>query len=97
MRKTLLASVTLAFLAHGAHATYTLSDLNTVEAYILANDWSGLNSYLNEHPELMLGSSPFALQVREFSKAYKTARTVGFMKADLIPSLDTISLLTEQY
>ena len=97
MRKTLLASVTLAFLAHGANATYTLTDLDRIEAYIMSNDWAGLNAYLVENPELMLGSSPFALQIRDFVKSYKTASTVGIFTPDLIPSLDTISSLTEQY
>ena len=97
MRKTLLASVTLAFLAHSANATYTLTDLDRIESYILANDWSGLNAYLVRHPEVMLGSSPFAIQVRNFVKSYGTANTMGIFTESLAPSLDTISSLTEQY
>ena len=97
MHKTLLAAVTVAFLAHGAHAAYTLSDLESIESFVLAKDWVGLNQYLIDNPAVLEGDDPLAVQAREFQRTYRSSAIDRFFNPPTPPSVDTISGLTEQY
>ena len=59
MRKSLLAAITLVVLANSAEAEYTLTDLENIEALILAEDWVSLNEYILANPQLLEGDDVF--------------------------------------
>jgi hypothetical protein len=97
MRKTLLATVTMAFLAHGANAAYTLSDLESIESFISSSDWVGFNQYLIDNPDVLVGNGPLAVEARGFQSSFRSSGIARFFNPPTPPSFETIASLTEQY
>jgi len=65
----LLAIVTAFMLvagAPGAYATYTLSQLQIIEQFILDKDSAALRAFIGEHPELLEGDDQLAVELRIF-------------------------------
>lgn len=87
----------MALLAHGANAAYTLSDLESIESYILSRDWVGLNQYLTNNPDVLDRNDPLAVEARAFQSSFRSSGIARFFNPPTPPSVETIASLTEQY
>ena len=54
-----------------ANATYTLTDLQTIEQMILNAEWNALQKYVEGRPDLLLGDDPLAVELRTYLSRYR--------------------------
>jgi len=97
MYKTLLASVTVALLAHGAHAAYTEVDLRNIEQLVRTQQWAALHAYIEANPEVLVGDDPLAVHARAFMNSFST-NLFGQVNYPLtVPAQEMINNLLEAY
>ncbi|MEE4186881.1 MAG: hypothetical protein V2I76_00350 [Roseobacter sp.] len=79
--KKLLAIVTVLILIGSSGAAQqeaSISDLQQIEKLIEVGDWRALYSYLVSNPQLTVGTSPLALELRAFSEDVESGRIDTF-------------------
>ena len=96
----LLAVVTaliMAASAPAAQATYSLTDLQTIEQLVVNRNWNALRAYIDAHPELLDGNDPLAVELRTYVESYNQGFFTRLFTTPQAPGLDLIQQLVAQY
>lgn len=96
----LLAIVTAFMLvagAPGAYATYTLTQLEIIEQFILENDCAALRAFIEENPELLEGDDQLAVELRIFVEGINDGFWVNLCIPPTTQSLQLIQNLKAAY
>ncbi len=102
--KRLLAVVTALILAGAGLASpagVTLSHLEQIEQFIVNEDWALLSAYLEQHPELLDGDTPLAVELQAFvravDEAVATGTTISALSTTGIPDIDVVEAMIDSY
>jgi hypothetical protein len=86
LRTILLSSVLALGLGQAAHAVYTQEDLTQLQSLVDAGDTAAILAFIEANPQLLVGMSPLAMELREFTESRE-----GFFGGLFGPSLPDLA------